>query len=115
MLFYLDITYQLINKVRKISRCCVLNYHTINKILVVWRKILGCAMFGLSIWMRFEPIFEEWVEYLNMYEFYIGIYLLIATSVLVMAIAFIGCAAALMEHILTLYAVRRLSIDLTSF
>ncbi|XP_018339280.1 PREDICTED: CD9 antigen [Trachymyrmex septentrionalis] len=68
---------------------------------VIW--IVGCAMFGLSIWMRFEPMFEEWVEFLNMYEFYIGIYLLIATSVLVMAIAFIGCAAALMEHIITLY------------
>ncbi|XP_011882996.1 PREDICTED: DNA ligase 1 isoform X3 [Vollenhovia emeryi] len=66
--------------------------------------ILGCAMFGLSIWMRFEPMLEEWVEFMNMYEFYIGVYVLIATSVLVMAIAFIGCAAALMEHIMTLYA-----------
>ncbi|XP_071577820.1 tetraspanin-2A [Temnothorax nylanderi] len=69
---------------------------------IIW--ILGCAMFGLSIWMRFEPTLEEWVEFLNMYEIYIGVYLLIATSVLVMAIAFIGCAAALMEHIMTLYA-----------
>ncbi|XP_011338911.1 tetraspanin-2A isoform X2 [Ooceraea biroi] len=60
-------------------------------------------MFGLSIWMRFEPMFEEWVEFLNMYEFYIGIYVLVSTSVIVMAIAFIGCAAVLMEHILTLF------------
>lgn len=63
-------------------------------------------MFGLSIWMRFEPIFEEWVEFLDMYEFYIGIYVLIATSVFVMAVAFIGCGAALMENILALYIVR---------
>ncbi|KAH0954724.1 hypothetical protein HN011_007862 [Eciton burchellii] len=68
---------------------------------IIW--ILSCAMFGLSIWMRFEPIFEEWVEFLDMYEFYIGIYVLVVTSVIVMAIAFIGCAAALMEHILALY------------
>lgn len=68
---------------------------------IIW--ILGCAMFGLSIWMRFEPIFEEWVEFLDMYEFYIGIYVLIATSVFVMAVAFIGCGAALMENILALY------------
>jgi len=56
--------------------------------------------------MRFEPMFEEWVEFLDLYEFYIGIYVLIVTSVIVMAIAFIGCAAALMEHILALYIVR---------
>lgn len=68
---------------------------------IVW--ILGCAMFVLSIWMRFEPMLEEWVEFLNMYEFYIGIYVLIFTSVIVMAIAFIGCAAALMENILALF------------
>lgn len=68
---------------------------------IIW--ILGCAMFGLSIWMRFEPMFEEWVEFLDMYEFYIGIYILIATSVFVMAVAFIGCGAALMENILALY------------
>lgn len=55
--------------------------------------------------MRFEPMLEEWVEFLNMYEFYIGIYVLIATSVIVMAIAFIGCAAVLMENILALFIV----------
>ncbi|KAL6426981.1 hypothetical protein ACFW04_009288 [Cataglyphis niger] len=69
--------------------------------VIIW--ILGCAMFGLSIWMRFEPMFEEWVEFLDMYEFYIGIYVLIVTSVFIMAVAFIGCGAALMENILALY------------
>lgn len=56
--------------------------------------------------MRFEPMFEEWVEFLDLYEFYIGIYVLIVTSVFVMAVAFIGCGAALMENILALYIVR---------
>ncbi|KAL0125123.1 hypothetical protein PUN28_004336 [Cardiocondyla obscurior] len=69
---------------------------------IIW--MLGCAMFGLSIWMRFEPTLEEWVEFLDMYEYYIGVYILIAASVIVMAISFIGCAAALMENILALYA-----------
>ncbi|XP_032680631.1 tetraspanin-2A [Odontomachus brunneus] len=68
---------------------------------IIW--ILGAAMFGLSIWMRMEPNFEEWVDFLNMHEFYIGIYVLIFTSVFIMIIAFVGCAAALMEHILGLY------------
>lgn len=63
-------------------------------------------MFGLSIWIRMEPGFEEWVEFLDMYEFYIGVYVLIFTSVFIMIIAFVGCAAALMENILALYIVR---------
>jgi len=56
-------------------------------------------------------MFEEWVEFLDMYEFYIGIYILIATSVFVMAVAFIGCGAALMENILALYIVRMFIVD----
>ncbi|KAG7191103.1 hypothetical protein KM043_007137 [Ampulex compressa] len=68
---------------------------------IIW--VLGSAMFGLSIWLRMEPGFQEWVEFLDMYEFYIGIYILIATSVFVMIIAFVGCGAALMENILGLF------------
>lgn len=62
-------------------------------------------MFGLSLWMRLEPGFEEWVGWLGMYEFYIGIYVLIGASVIVMIISFIGCGAALMELVVGLYAV----------
>ncbi|XP_014479865.1 PREDICTED: CD9 antigen [Dinoponera quadriceps] len=68
---------------------------------IIW--ILGSAMFGLSIWVRMEPGFEEWVTFLDMYEFYIGVYVLIFISVFIMIIAFVGCAAALMESILSLY------------
>lgn len=53
-----------------------------------------------------EPGFEEWVDFLDMQEFYIGVYVLIFTSLFVMIIAFLGCGAALMEHILALYVVR---------
>ncbi|XP_012269913.1 tetraspanin-2A [Athalia rosae] len=68
---------------------------------VTW--ILGAAMFGLSLWMRLEPGFEEWVGWLGMSEFYIGIYVLILASVIVMVISFVGCGAALMEIILGLW------------
>lgn len=49
--------------------------------------------------------FQEWVEFLDMYEFYIGVYILIIVSVIIMLIAFVGCGVALMEHILGLFAV----------
>lgn len=67
---------------------------------VIW--ICGSATFGLAVWLRMEPGFQEWVDFLNMYEFYIGVYVLIAASVFVIAVAFVGCGVALMEHILGL-------------
>ncbi|XP_043268591.1 tetraspanin-2A [Venturia canescens] len=68
---------------------------------VLW--ILGAAMFGMSIWLLVEPGFAEWVDSLDISEFYIGIYVLVVSSIFVMLIAFIGCAAALMEHTMALY------------
>ncbi|XP_046431664.1 tetraspanin-2A [Neodiprion virginianus] len=66
--------------------------------------IFGASLFGLSLWMRLEPGFEEWVGFLGMWQFYIGIYILIAASVIVMIISFVGCGAALMELVVGLYA-----------
>ncbi|XP_033216623.1 tetraspanin-2A [Belonocnema kinseyi] len=66
--------------------------------------LMGCSMFGLSIWLRVEPGFQEWVDYLDMDEYYIGLYLLILTSTIIMVIAFVGCGAALTEFIFALYA-----------
>nr|XP_012143538.1 PREDICTED: 23 kDa integral membrane protein isoform X3 [Megachile rotundata] len=60
-------------------------------------------MFGLCMWLRLDPGFQEWVDFLDMYEFYIGIYILLAASLFVVIVTFIGCGVALMEHILGLY------------
>lgn len=65
--------------------------------------IFGGSMFGLSLWLRLEPGFQDWVIFLDMYEFYIGIYILIATSIFVMIVAFVGCGAVLMENVLGLF------------
>ncbi|KAK0162497.1 hypothetical protein PV327_006270 [Microctonus hyperodae] len=68
---------------------------------ILW--ILGGAMFGLAIWLRVEPGFQEWVEFLDIQDFYIGIYILIVASIFVMIIAFYGSAAALSDSALLLY------------
>lgn len=70
-------------------------------------------MFGLCMWLRLDPGFQEWVEFLDMYEFYIGIYILLAASIFVIIITFVGCGVALMEYILGLCIVRY-SIDIQS-
>ncbi|OXU24509.1 hypothetical protein TSAR_006933 [Trichomalopsis sarcophagae] len=67
---------------------------------VMW--MLGTGMFGLSIWLRVEPGFQEWVDFLQIGEFYIGIDVLIFASVLVTVVSFFGCASALLENRLAL-------------
>lgn len=62
-------------------------------------------MFGLTVWIRSEPGFEEWVSLLGIYSFYTGIYILIASSIIVMIVAFLGCGSALMENVSGLYLV----------
>lgn len=64
-------------------------------------------MFGLCIWMRLDPGFQEWVDFLDMDEFYIGIYILLAVSIFIIIITFVGCGVTLMEHTLGLYIVRQ--------
>lgn len=68
---------------------------------IIW--LLGSSMFGLCIWLRLDPGFQEWVDFLDIYEFYNGIYILLAASIFVIIITFIGCGVALMEHILGLF------------
>lgn len=62
-------------------------------------------MFGLAVWLRVEPGFQEWVDFLDIGDYYIGTYILIIAAVIVMIIAFFGSAAALMESPLFLYIV----------
>ncbi|XP_008552401.2 tetraspanin-2A [Microplitis demolitor] len=68
---------------------------------ILW--ILGAGMFGLAVWLRVEPGFQEWVDFLDIGDYYIGTYILIIAAVIVMIIAFFGSAAALMESPLFLY------------
>ena len=68
---------------------------------IIW--LLGSAMFGLCMWLRLDPGFQEWVDFLDMEEFYIGIYILLAVSIFIIIITFVGCGVTLMEHTLGLY------------
>ncbi|KAJ8675407.1 hypothetical protein QAD02_011193 [Eretmocerus hayati] len=67
---------------------------------VVW--LVGTILFIVSAWLRLEPGFQEWIEFLDIGEFYIGIDILIVSSLLVFFISFVSCASALMEQQLAL-------------
>jgi len=64
--------------------------------IVAW--LVGLGLFAFAIWIRVEPGFEEWVSILNIYAYYVGVYILIGMSVLVLVTSFLGCCSALMEH-----------------
>lgn len=60
----------------------------------------------MTVWIRSDPSFEEWVQILDIYVYYIGIYILIIASVIVMIVSFLGCCSALMEHTSALFMVK---------
>jgi hypothetical protein len=56
--------------------------------------------------MSLEPGFGEWVEKLELHEYYTGIYILIAAAVLIIIVSFLGCVSAFMEDRTILAIVR---------
>lgn len=48
--------------------------------------------------MASEPNFGEWLRLLDAQVYFIGIYVLIIASIIVMVVSFLGCCSALMEH-----------------
>ena len=69
-------------------------------------QLLGASIFGLAMYMRLEPGFGEWVEKLELYEYYTGIYILIAAGIVVIIVSFVGCVSAFMENRMMLTIVR---------
>jgi hypothetical protein len=56
--------------------------------------------------MRLEPGFADWVEKLELYDYYTGIYILIAAGIIVIIVSFVGCVSAFMENRMMLTIVR---------
>lgn len=63
---------------------------------------LGAAIFALCLWLRFEEGIQEWLQKLDSEQFYIGVYVLIVASLIVMIVSFIGCISALQESTMAL-------------
>ncbi|XP_053951295.1 tetraspanin-2A [Anastrepha ludens] len=68
--------------------------------IVAW--MFATALFALSIWLRAEQGFNNWLTILQAQTFYIGVYIFIGTSIIMMAVSFLGCLSALMENVLAL-------------
>ncbi|XP_018569100.1 tetraspanin-2A [Anoplophora glabripennis] len=64
--------------------------------------MIGASVFGLCLWLKFEPGIEEWLIKLEATQFYIGVYILILASIVIMVVSFVGCISALQESSLAL-------------
>ncbi|XP_022904592.1 tetraspanin-2A isoform X2 [Onthophagus taurus] len=65
--------------------------------------MIAMAVFVLCLWLRLEPGFSEWIEILRIEIVYIGPYILIAVSVVVIVASFLGCLSALQENNFLMY------------
>ncbi|CAG7831132.1 unnamed protein product [Allacma fusca] len=57
--------------------------------------ILGALIFALSIWMRLENEVRDWVQELGMYQYWNGLYILMAAGIIIVLISFCGCCGTI--------------------
>jgi len=60
--------------------------------------LLGAAIFGLAMWMALEPGFADWVDKLELHDYYTGVYILIVVGIILIFLSFVGCVSAFMEN-----------------
>lgn len=73
--------------------------------------MIGASVFALCLWLRFENGVELWLNKLEASQLFIGLYVLIAASVLIMIVSFVGCLSALQESATALLIVSPISIS----
>lgn len=64
--------------------------------VITW--IISAVVIGLCFWLRFNDDIEEWVEQLSVQRFYIGLYILIVSCLIVMATGFLSCIATFSKN-----------------
>ncbi|CAL8089441.1 unnamed protein product [Orchesella dallaii] len=57
--------------------------------------LLGLTLFCLSVWMRFEGEVRTWISELGMYQYWTGLYILMAASIIIVLISICGCGGTL--------------------
>jgi len=57
--------------------------------------LLGLLLFCLAVWMRFEGDVRVWISELGMYQYWTGLYILMAASIVIVLISICGCGGTL--------------------
>ncbi|GJQ83925.1 hypothetical protein Trydic_g8665 [Trypoxylus dichotomus] len=83
------------------NQIAVLKYMLLFMNVITW--MIATAIFALCMWLRFEPGFQDWIEVLEVQIVYIGPYILMVISAVVMIVSFLGCLSSLQENSLLIY------------
>uniref|UniRef100_A0A0P6HTV0 Tetraspanin n=1 Tax=Daphnia magna TaxID=35525 RepID=A0A0P6HTV0_9CRUS len=69
--------------------------------------LTAVVILTLGLWIRYDWDFKHYILELRLYQFWTGVYILIAAASIVMAISFLGCCGTIMENptVLGLYGV----------
>jgi len=59
--------------------------------------MFGATIFGLCMWIRFDNDMQQWIIDLGLYNYWTGIYILLAGAALVLFVTFLGCCGSIME------------------
>lgn len=78
------------------NQIMVIKYSLLFTNVILW--MIGAAIFALTLWIRFEPGLEEWIQKLELEQFYSGVYILLVGAILMMIISFVGCISSLQEN-----------------
>ena len=60
--------------------------------LLFW--LVGCAVLGLGLWIRFDPKFHQYVDFDSLYT---SSYVLVGAGAAMMVVCFLGCCGAYRE------------------
>jgi hypothetical protein len=60
--------------------------------------VLGALVFSLAIWFRSETKVRAWVNDLEMYQYYTGLYILMVAGAIIIFISICGCVGAVQSN-----------------
>ena len=60
--------------------------------------MVGAFLFGLGAWIRWEKDFEKWIDTLEFYSYWYGVYVLLVAGIIAMLGSLLGCSGAVYER-----------------
>jgi hypothetical protein len=64
----------------------------------IFFQLTAVVILTLGLWIRYDWDFKHYILELHLYQFWTGVYILIAAASIVMALSFIGCCGTITEN-----------------
>lgn len=70
-------------------------------------QIAGAFLLGYVVYTRLDTVLQEWIDALQIWNVYIGLYILIFASIIVILAPFLSCFSVYQEIVQLLTAVSK--------